>query len=172
VILQGLWLNTMSNENTGATIELRGWNPDARAIVFIFHLRSISGLDLQAAMLVYEQLTQHGFVRVPNISAKGLELARAFVYENLVSEVVTIAEDGTQTPLPMPQAPAKLFCPNCQAQLKNHFECASCKWLGYPSKRDLWGKAGACSQCGFSYRFDGKRCSHCGNGSVSAAERQ
>ncbi len=161
------------NGNTPETLlELRGWKPNAQTMTFIYFARELSGVDLRTAKDLHDRLIKQGKVTFRNIDATGIQLAQRYLLHNLVDEVVIFAADVSQTPLPMPQPPAKLFCPSCQAQLKHHFECDSCNWLGYPSKRDFWGKAGACSRCGFSYRFDGKRCSHCGNGSVSTAEPQ
>lgn len=43
-------------------------------------------------------------------------------------------------------------------------ECSVCGWLKHPaSQPKLWGKSGVCPNCGFSYRWDGDRCSHCGH---------
>ena len=67
-------------------------------------------------------------------------------------------------PLP-PPPPPKHFCPECKSPLSvaKQGECVKCGWLRFPSERNRWGTAGACPCCGFAYRFDGQRCSHCGN---------
>jgi hypothetical protein len=74
-------------------------------------------------------------------------------------------------PAPPPPPPTH-FCPNCSAGLTvgTQGECKACGWLRFPSDRTRWGLSGACPSCGFSYRFDGLSCSHCG-GKAGAAER-
>lgn len=55
------------------------------------------------------------------------------------------------------------YCPECKQGLRSSIECPSCGWLRYPtSDRSAWGKHGACPKCCFVYRWDGARCSHCG----------
>lgn len=67
------------------------------------------------------------------------------------------------TPVAPPPPPTH-FCPQCNAPLSvaKQGECADCGWLRFPSDRARWGTAGSCPRCGFAYRFDGQRCSHCG----------
>jgi len=62
------------------------------------------------------------------------------------------------------QPPLEHFCPDCQAGLSvaRQSECDRCGWLRFPSVRSAWGKSGSSPLCGFSYRFDGTTCSHCG----------
>jgi hypothetical protein len=71
-------------------------------------------------------------------------------------------------PPPAPPPPPSHFCPRCNAALSVGLqsECKQCGWLRYPSDRSSWGAAGACPTCGFSYRYDGARCSHCGGQSA------
>ncbi|MDP1797859.1 MAG: hypothetical protein Q8K78_10270 [Planctomycetaceae bacterium] len=66
-------------------------------------------------------------------------------------------------PLPPPVPPTH-FCVSCNAALTvaTQGECANCGWLRYQSDRSRWGKVGVCPHCGFGYRWDGVRCSHCG----------
>lgn len=60
------------------------------------------------------------------------------------------------------------YCPSCGTgahKSKSRWECSSCGWLKYPTTdRNQWDKVGRCPDCGFSYRWDGYLCSHCGHG--------
>jgi rubrerythrin len=56
-------------------------------------------------------------------------------------------------------------CPKCGKGfygISQPSECPRCEWLRFPGDRAAWGTAGACRRCGFSHRWDGERCSHCG----------
>ena len=68
--------------------------------------------------------------------------------------------------LPDPPKVPTFFCPSCgHAKYDSERnECHECGWLRFPSNRANWGQASACPKCGFSYRWDGTRCSHCSNG--------
>jgi hypothetical protein len=57
-------------------------------------------------------------------------------------------------------------CPRCDQRLRSRErnECPHCGWMRYPSlDKTRWGQAGSCPQCGFTYRWDGQNCSHCGH---------
>lgn len=73
-------------------------------------------------------------------------------------------------PPPAPPSPPSHFCPECNAGLSvaRQIECANCGWLRHPSDRTRWGRSGPCPGCGFSYRFDGSACSHCGRSGAVA----
>ena len=74
-----------------------------------------------------------------------------------------------QEPPPTPPPPPPThFCPQCHLALTviTQGECKACGWLKYPSDREKWGSAGICPSCGFTYRFDGTNCSHCGRSSL------
>jgi hypothetical protein len=75
-----------------------------------------------------------------------------------------------EPPPAQPPPPPTHFCPQCNSPLSvaKQGECAACGWLRYSSDRALWGTAGSCPRCGFAYRFDGQRCSHCGGASTAA----
>ena len=64
-------------------------------------------------------------------------------------------------------------CPACGKSLYIHqrSECPQCGWLRFGSDRARWRTAGACPHCGFEYRWDGARCSHCGFGTSDLAAR-
>jgi hypothetical protein len=80
---------------------------------------------------------------------------------------------ATNPPPARPPSPPTHFCPQCGAGLTiaRQGECSECDWLQYPSDRSQWGTSGSCPTCGFSYRFDGQDCSHCGR-RASAARRR
>jgi hypothetical protein len=70
-----------------------------------------------------------------------------------------------EAPKPRPPPPLPEFlCPQCGTGLRRaqRSECPKCGWMQYPSDRSRWSKFGACTRCGFSYRWDGRCCSHCG----------
>jgi hypothetical protein len=57
-------------------------------------------------------------------------------------------------------------CPVCNGGSRDRdgMICNHCGWLKYPARhRELWGSVGCCPKCGFSYRWDGTNCSHCGH---------
>ncbi len=60
-------------------------------------------------------------------------------------------------------APPLFKCRECDARWSSddQSDCSTCGWVRHPSNRLKWGRAGRCPRCGFSYRFDGERCSHC-----------
>jgi hypothetical protein len=61
--------------------------------------------------------------------------------------------------------PPTYRCPKCGKGFGGKLppsECPKCDWLRFPSERAAWGTAGACRRCGFAFRWDGERCSHCG----------
>jgi hypothetical protein len=63
-------------------------------------------------------------------------------------------------------------CPSCGGGLRfsRQMDCPHCGWLRVPPIwREAWGKSGPCPSCGFMYRWDGVRCSHCGHGSPAAS---
>lgn len=67
---------------------------------------------------------------------------------------------------PRPEPPPLFRCPGCQRGLSfgQQSECPHCGWLRHPAgARQDWGRAGGCPGCGFAYRWDGTRCSHCGH---------
>ena len=69
---------------------------------------------------------------------------------------------------PLPPTVPIYRCPRCSEPLpaRQTSECPKCLWLRRPSARTRWGLSGPCPRCGFSYRFDGARCSHCGRGTT------
>jgi predicted RNA-binding Zn-ribbon protein involved in translation (DUF1610 family) len=91
------------------------------------------------------------------------ELLRRYFVEqgvDLASVKAEVESRPTSPPRPV------LHCSNCQAELREHevSECPHCGWLKYPpEKRQNWGQVGRCPRCGFAYRWDGARCSHCGH---------
>jgi hypothetical protein len=74
----------------------------------------------------------------------------------------------------LPSLPKALpfACPACGQGLtrSQRDECPKCTWLKFPSDRTRWGREGCCPHCGFDYRWDGTRCSHCGHAADKAAE--
>jgi rubrerythrin len=61
--------------------------------------------------------------------------------------------------------PPTYRCPKCGKGFGRKLppsECPNCDWLRFPSERAAWGTAGPCRRCGFAFRWDGERCSHCG----------
>jgi hypothetical protein len=65
----------------------------------------------------------------------------------------------------------EFVCLSCRRSLSisERGECPHCQWLRFPGDRSRWRKAGPCPCCGFEYRWDGSRCSHCGFGTVDLA---
>lgn len=76
-----------------------------------------------------------------------------------------IALIKSKHPMPVFESYSGL-CPNCGGGLRgaNQMDCPNCDWLRVPATdRTRWGHVGRCPKCGFSYRWDGVVCSHCGN---------
>jgi Ca-activated chloride channel family protein len=66
-----------------------------------------------------------------------------------------------------PENVVSRMCPKCKNGVPGHryAVCTHCGWIKHPAiARENWGKVGSCPQCGFSYRWDGDHCSHCGHG--------
>jgi len=62
---------------------------------------------------------------------------------------------------PPPEPPA---CPACLADWPGPGldVCKTCGWQRHPGANPKkWGRVGGCPRCGFSYRWDGRKCSHC-----------
>lgn len=57
-------------------------------------------------------------------------------------------------------------CPKCKTGKHTHqfAKCTHCGWLKCSAiVQENWGKVGGCPRCGFTYQWDGDRCSHCGH---------
>lgn len=75
---------------------------------------------------------------------------------------------------PRPDPPPPFRCPECQSGLNfaQEMECPDCGWLRYSTdSRQNWGQFGGCPHCGFAYRWDGTRCSHCGHSTTTSPNR-
>jgi hypothetical protein len=140
----------------------------AHPILFITILRTYLNLDLRAAKNLLDQFRANGTLSLtfpdPTTTRKAAE---ELLRHNLVSHADLITTDDPAvsviTPIPPPPPPCPIyFCLTCRTHLKHRTECPTCGWLLHPGDRTLWNTQGPCPRCGFSYRYDGTTCSHCG----------
>lgn len=134
-------------------------------IDFTYIVRAYTGVDLATKKDMIERLRADLAIELKPLNFQdtrliGEELLRAGV----VREAELLVADQPPQSIAAP-SPTVFICPSCQHELKHRTECDACVWLRFSSDRAQWNRAGACPRCGFSYRFDGSNCSHCGHSS-------
>jgi len=149
-------------------IRISEWHADAKPMAFIYVARQYTGMDLSEAKACLDRLRACDVVdlRQPD-EIRARKLGEDLLCLGVVARVQLIPADGgpameITSPAPRPAS----LCGSCGATLTNLAECLSCGWLRFPSDRARWQTQGPCPRCGFAYRWDGVRCSHCGLGTV------
>jgi hypothetical protein len=149
-------------------LRVSGWRDGGDVMRFIVTVRMYTAVDLGTAKGWVDGLRSDGSIELypPDASAArplGVDLLRL---GGVAERVELVYPDGRPTEALAPPSewhgPTIHPCPPCAMPLKNRAECAHCGWLKHPGDATRWGTQGACGQCGFAYRWDGTRCSHCG----------
>lgn len=146
-------------------LRLTGPLPDAGALHFILLLRTFTGLDLRTAKDFCDQFRANPTLDLDLSDDDARKLASALLRAHVIHTAELITPDHPPEVIPHPEPPAAspiYFCLTCRTRLKHRTECPTCGWLFHPSDRALWNTRGPCPKCGFSYRYDGARCSYCG----------
>lgn len=156
--------------STGS-IRLRGWNALGKPMDFIYIVRGNTGVGLLTAKSFLDQLRAGATICLGPLPTtyQAVRMGEELLARCLVEHAELILDDEQSQPISAPPLPPDFLCPSCREKLKHRSECAACGWLDFPSDRQKWGLSGACPRCGFTYHFDGSRCSHCGHGSSAAA---
>jgi hypothetical protein len=166
-----------------ASLRVRGWVPGARKIWFIHILRTYTNLGLREAKEFMDRFDADGQVHLPLLDAdKSRTMGEDLLEKKLVQHAELIFSDDAPVnidgPPPRPPVvvtvlprPPKVIhhCPSCNQQLKNELECGNCGWVRFSGDKSRWKLSGGCPKCGFTYRWDGSICSHCGYPSQSKA---
>jgi hypothetical protein len=144
---------------------------ESKPMAFIYVARQYTGVDLYTAKAFLDRLRSGEVVDLAQpdeIHAR--KLGEDLLRLGVVARVELILADGGPAigviapPAPVPRP--VFFCPSCGTTLANSTDCPSCDWLRFPGDRSRWQTQGPCPRCGFGYRWDGVRCSHCGFGAV------
>ncbi len=147
-------------------LRIGGWPDKANVLWFIHLAREFSGTDLKTAKEWLDRLRAGAPLDLTPLNPEhtrtfGEQLLRYGVVHH--AELVASEDEPPESILapPPPPPPPVFLCPSCGQKMKSPFEC-TCGWLRFPGKRKHWGKSGGCPRCGFSYRWDGSGCLHCG----------
>jgi len=146
-------------------LRLTGPLPDPHSMNFILLLRTFAALDLRTAKDRRDQFASSSTLDLDLPDHAARKLASALLRNHVISGAELITPDNPPEVIPHPEPPPAspiYFCLTCRTRLKHRTECPTCGWLLHPSDRTLWDTRGPCPKCGFSYRYDGARCSHCG----------
>jgi hypothetical protein len=152
-------------------LRIGGWREGANPVQFIVVARQYTGVDLRTAKDWLDRLQAGGEVDLSPPDARdarrlGVELLRAGDGGVVLRAELVYSDGRPAERLTAPVPPPVFPCPACGEPLKNRDECARCGWFKYPpGDAGRWGMSEACPRCGFSYRWDGACCSHCGFGS-------
>lgn len=162
-----LFFCTSDHPMSSPVVRVRGWNADGKPMDFISIVRAHTGVDLPTAKALLDRLQAGATI---DLKPLALDHPRRVGERLLGARAVREAEltaGGQPAQAIVLSAPAPVFgCPSCRRTLKHRSECEGCGWLRFPGNRGRWNKTGPCPRCGFSYRYDGSSCSHCGHGST------
>ncbi len=134
---------------------------------FIYIVRSHTNVGLRTAMDMLERFKADSELELwPMDTTHPQGLGQDLLQAGLIERAELLIEgEPAQIITPRP-IPSVCICPKCNHPLRDRSSCAACSWLRFVSERNRWGTAGACPKCGFSFRYDGSACSHCGHGAT------
>lgn len=134
---------------------------------FIHIVRAHTGIDLRTAKDLLERVQADATVELKPLDLDNpRRLGEDLLRVRAIREAELVVGGASAETIAPPQPPPVFVCPACRRTLKHRSECEGCGWLRFPSDRGRWNNAGTCPRCGFSYRYDGASCSHCGHGST------
>jgi len=146
-------------------VRVRGWNAGGKPMDFIYIVRAHTGIDLRTAKEMLLRLqADTAVVLTPLDSDNPRRVGEELLRIGAIREAELVVENQPAQAIGPPPTPPIFICPGCRGVLKHRSECDMCGWLSIASDRGRWDNAGPCPHCGFSYRYDGSSCSHCGHG--------
>jgi hypothetical protein len=142
--------------------------PGGKYMQLLTVIREFTGTTLAQAKQCCDQLKAGQTVDLhPAEPWLAMRLGETLLQHGLVARADLCPSDGSPAhPITPPPPPPVLLCPSCNAILKDRSGCPACNWLRFPGDRARWQSRGPCPRCGFTYRWDGARCSHCGLGTT------